>query len=126
MPNIVSQTIALRPRDFAWLGHAIATSAADDGHHVTCLARGAGVPGGTTPVRADRDFEDSLDAVATELRPALRGATSEDQMHNSRRRRRRFDVEAFLESFEPIPQPFAPAQHNRHEHDVHVINQVGL
>jgi len=48
----------------AWLGHWIATIAVERGHQVTCLARGDGIPLGTTGVRADRDEPTALDGVA--------------------------------------------------------------
>ena len=48
----------------AWLGRAIAGRAIEDGHQVTCLARGtAAAPAGARFVRADRDRPDAYDAV---------------------------------------------------------------
>jgi nucleoside-diphosphate-sugar epimerase len=49
----------------AWLGRAIATTAVDRGHHVTCLARGdsGDRPEGAEFVRADRDLPDAYDEV---------------------------------------------------------------
>ena len=47
-------------------------------------------------------------------------------MENSEWRRCRFDVKASFKSFEPIPEPFAPAQDDRHEDDMHVVDQIGL
>ena len=47
-------------------------------------------------------------------------------MDNSEWRRSRFDFKALFESFESIPEPFAPAQDDRHEDDVHVVDQIGL
>ncbi|MCU1568448.1 MAG: hypothetical protein JWQ56_3385 [Pseudarthrobacter sp.] len=35
-------------------------------------------------------------------------------------------MEAFFKSLESVPEPFAPAQDDRHEDDVHVVDQVGL
>ena len=49
-------------------------------------------------------------------------ATSEDQMDNSGWRWGRFDFKALFETFESIPEPFAPAQDDRHEDDVHVVD----
>ena len=49
-----------------WLGGHIARDALAAGHAVTCLVRGTEVPAGATLVRADRDFDDALAAVATE------------------------------------------------------------
>ena len=49
----------------AWLGRTVAEEALGRGHEVTCLARGsAPAPADATFVRADRDDEDGLAAVA--------------------------------------------------------------
>lgn len=48
----------------AWLGRTVAAHAVALGHHVTCVARGTDVPEGVTLVRADRDGDDALAAVA--------------------------------------------------------------
>jgi nucleoside-diphosphate-sugar epimerase len=52
----------------AWLGRHLVRAALDRGHEVTALARGeaGAVPGGARFVRADRDRDDALDAVAGE------------------------------------------------------------
>ena len=50
----------------AWLGYAVAKTAVESGHEVTCLARGEGVPAGVTFVRADRDNDNALVAVSGE------------------------------------------------------------
>ena len=47
-------------------------------------------------------------------------------MDNSEWRRGGFDVKALFESFESIPEPFAPAQDDRHDDNVHVVDQIGL
>src|SRR5688572_14734788 len=47
-------------------------------------------------------------------------------MQNSVWRRGGFYFKALLESFESVPEPFAPAQDDRHEDDVHVVDQIGL
>src|SRR3954453_15500529 len=47
-------------------------------------------------------------------------------MENAERRRGRFDFKALFESFESIPEPFAPAEDDRHDDDVHVVDQIGL
>jgi nucleoside-diphosphate-sugar epimerase len=47
-----------------WLGGHLAAEALRRGHDVTCLVRGTAVPAGASLVRADRDREDALDAVA--------------------------------------------------------------
>ncbi|PPH52607.1 NAD-dependent epimerase/dehydratase family protein [Rathayibacter sp. AY1E2] len=47
-----------------WLGGHLAAEALRRGHDVTCLVRGTAVPAGVSLVRADRDREDALDAVA--------------------------------------------------------------
>lgn len=53
----------------AWLGGNIARTAAERGHRVTCLARGASGPrpDGAAFVRADRDRPDAYDEVAREF-----------------------------------------------------------
>ena len=48
----------------AWVGHAVASTARDAGHQVTCVARGIAVPHGVSLVRADRDQDDALTTVA--------------------------------------------------------------
>lgn len=48
----------------AWLGYTVAKTALASGHEVTCLARGEEVPAGVTLVRADRDDDTALAAVA--------------------------------------------------------------
>lgn len=49
----------------AWLGSTIVSLALGRGHQVTCLARGTSpAPDGATLVRADRDEDDALAAVA--------------------------------------------------------------
>lgn len=48
----------------AWLGRAIAETAVRAGHATTCLARGSAMPDGVSAVRADRDRDDALAAVA--------------------------------------------------------------
>ena len=51
----------------AWLGRTVAQEALARGHDVTCLARGsADPPPGAAFVRADRDLDDGLAAVAVE------------------------------------------------------------
>lgn len=50
----------------AWLGYTMAEFAVASGHEVTCLARGDGVPAGVTLVRANRDDDTALAAVAAE------------------------------------------------------------
>ena len=47
-----------------WLGGEVARAALAAGHHVTCLARGSTVPSGARMVRADRDDDQALAAVA--------------------------------------------------------------
>jgi hypothetical protein len=47
-------------------------------------------------------------------------------MQHSARGRGRLDLEAVFESFEPLPEPFAPAQDDRHDDDVRGVDQVGL
>ena len=54
------------------------------------------------------------------------GAAGEDPMGNAAWRRGRFDFEALFESFETVPEPFTPAQDDRHEDDVHMVDQVRL
>src|SRR5688500_6081159 len=50
----------------AWLGRGVATTAAELGHRVTCLARGeaGAAPSGTSFVQADRDEPGAYDEVA--------------------------------------------------------------
>ena len=50
----------------AWLGRTIATTAVEQGHQVTCIARGeaGSAPEGVAFVRADRDEPDAYDEVA--------------------------------------------------------------
>lgn len=52
----------------AWLGGAVARTAHDAGHDVTCLARGSAgsTPAGVRLVVADRDHDDAYDEVAPE------------------------------------------------------------
>ena len=49
----------------AWLGSAVAATALERGHDVTCLARGesGAAPAGARLVRGDRDRDDALDEV---------------------------------------------------------------
>lgn len=49
-----------------WLSRHLAATAVADGHAVTCLTRGDGVPAGARSVKADRDHDDAVAAVATE------------------------------------------------------------
>ena len=56
----------------AWLGRTVAQEALRRGHDVTCLARGTDdPPAGAAFVRADRDLDDGLDAVAGETWDAV-------------------------------------------------------
>ncbi|MFG6403758.1 NAD-dependent epimerase/dehydratase family protein [Microbacterium sp. P04] len=50
----------------AWLGRTVAETALAQNHDVTCVARGTGAPVGARLIRADRDDEGALDAVAAE------------------------------------------------------------
>lgn len=50
----------------AWLGSRIAAIAVENGHAVTCLARGSDIPSGARLVNADRDADDALAPVTDE------------------------------------------------------------
>ena len=47
-------------------------------------------------------------------------------MDNPLRRRGCFNIKAFLEALKSVPEPFTPAQEDRHEDDMHVVYQAGL
>ncbi|GAB2703470.1 NAD-dependent epimerase/dehydratase family protein [Nocardia thraciensis] len=49
----------------AWLGSAIARSALDSGHRVTCVVRGTETPSGVSLIQADRDHDHALAEIAT-------------------------------------------------------------
>lgn len=61
----------------AFLGRVLARAALDDGHAVTCLARGsAAAASGATFIRADRDNPDALAPVAAQTWDAVVDLTS--------------------------------------------------
>jgi hypothetical protein len=45
-------------------------------------------------------------------------------VRDAARRRDRLDREPFLDAFEAVPEPHAAAQHDRHDGDVQVVDQV--
>src|SRR5260221_9755095 len=56
---------------------------------------------------------------------SLRRFTGTTQVRDAARRRDRLDLETVLQPFQAVPYPLAPAEHDRHDDDVQVVDQVG-
>ena len=51
--------------------------------------------------------------------------TGESEMRNAAWRADRLNLEALLKTFETVPQPFPASENDRHDGDMHVVDEIG-
>ena len=61
---------------------------------------------------------------ASVARPAYLSA-GESEMRNAAWRTDRLNMEALLKFFETVPQPFPASENDRHDNDMHVVDEIG-
>jgi hypothetical protein len=52
-------------------------------------------------------------------------SAGECEMRNAAWRADRLNMEALLQFFETVPQPFPASENDRHDDNMHVVNQIG-